>query len=111
MANTINTALYERLSFNLLNDIAPVASLMRLPNVVEDGSRVHRPTSSPGRISFASSGVGSSIHMSGELSKAMTKIDRRRPCVQGLFNLLFYELFDSFRCLKATGISLIEGGW
>jgi hypothetical protein len=49
--------------------------------------------------------------MSGELFKAMAKIDRRRPCVQGLFNLLFYELLDSFRCLKATGISLIEGGW
>jgi len=31
--------------------------------------------------------------------------------VQGLFNLLFYELLDSFRCLKATGISLIEGCW
>ena len=35
MANTINTALYERLSFNLLNDIAPVASFMRVPNVME----------------------------------------------------------------------------
>ena len=34
-----------------------------------------------------------------------------RMCVQGLFNLLFYELLDSFRCLKATGILLIEGGW
>jgi hypothetical protein len=49
--------------------------------------------------------------MSGELFKAMAKIDRRRPCVQGLFNLLFYELLDSFRCLKATGILLIDGGW
>jgi tripartite-type tricarboxylate transporter receptor subunit TctC len=68
-------------------------------------------TANPGRISFASSGVGSSIHMSGELFKAMAKIDRRRPCVQGLFNLLFYELLDSFRCLKATGILLIDGGW
>src|SRR5262245_53042390 len=35
VANTINTALYERLSFNLLNDIAPVASFMRVPNVME----------------------------------------------------------------------------
>src|ERR1700730_6954607 len=84
VANTINTALYEKLSFNLLTDIVPVASFMRVPNVMEVTSSLPLKSvpqfiayarANPGRISFASSGVGSSIHMSGELFKAMAKID------------------------------------
>ena len=84
VANTINAALYEKLNFNLLNDIAPVASFMRVPNVMEVTPSLPVKTvpefiayarANPGKISFASSGVGSSIHMSGELFKAMAKID------------------------------------
>jgi Tripartite tricarboxylate transporter family receptor len=84
VANAINTALYEKLNFNLLNDIVPVASFMRVPDVMEVTLSLPIKTvpefiayarANPGKISFASSGVGSSIHMSGELFKAMAKID------------------------------------
>jgi len=84
VANSINTALYERLNVNLLADIVPVASFMRVPNVMEVTPSLPVKTvpefiayakANPGKISFASSGVGSSIHMSGELFKAMANID------------------------------------
>jgi tripartite-type tricarboxylate transporter receptor subunit TctC len=93
VANTINTALYERLNFNLLNDIAPVASFMRVPNVMEVTPSLPVKTvpefiayakANPGKISFASSGVGSSIHMSGELFKAMAKIDMLHVPYRGI---------------------------
>jgi tripartite-type tricarboxylate transporter receptor subunit TctC len=84
VANAINTALYEKLSFNLLGDIAPVAGFMRVPNVMEVTPSLPVKTvpefiayakANPGKLSFASSGVGSSIHMSGELFKAMAQVD------------------------------------
>src|ERR1700732_5032418 len=93
VANAINTALYEKLNFNLLNDIVPVASFMRVPNVMEVTLSLPVKTvpefiayarANPGRISFASSGVGSSIHMSGELFKAMAKIDMLHVPYRGI---------------------------
>src|SRR5215467_13407189 len=84
VANSINTALYERLSFNLLTDIVPIASFMRVPNVMEVTPSLPVKTvpefiayakANPGRISFASSGVGSSIHMSGELFKTLANVE------------------------------------
>jgi tripartite-type tricarboxylate transporter receptor subunit TctC len=93
VANTINTALYERLNFDLLRDIAPAASFMRVPNVMEVTPSLPVKTvpefiayaqANPGQISFASSGVGSSIHMSGELFKAMAKIDMLHVPYRGI---------------------------
>ena len=93
VANAINTALYEKLNFNLLNDIVPVASFMRVPNVMEVTPSLPVKTvpefiayakANPGKISFASSGVGSSIHMSGELFKAMAKIDMLHVPYRGI---------------------------
>jgi len=93
VANAINTALYEKLNFNLLNDIVPVASFMRVPNVMEVTLSLPVKTvpefiayakANPGKISFASSGVGSSIHMSGELFKAMAKIDMLHVPYRGI---------------------------
>src|SRR5262249_34961171 len=96
VANTINAALYERLSFNLLNDITPIASFMRVPNVMEVTPSLPVKTvpefiayakANPGKISFASSGVGSSIHMSGELFKAMAKINMTTPVIRSMTGL------------------------
>jgi tripartite-type tricarboxylate transporter receptor subunit TctC len=93
VANTINTALYEKLSFNLLTDIMPVASFMRVPNVMEVTPSLPVKTvpefiayakANPGRISFASSGVGSSLHMSGELFKAMAKVEMLHVPYRGI---------------------------
>jgi len=80
-ANAINTTLYEKLSFNFVQDIAPVAGLIRVPNVMEINPSVPAKTvpefiayakANPGKINLASSGNGTSIHMSGELFKMMT---------------------------------------
>jgi tripartite-type tricarboxylate transporter receptor subunit TctC len=123
VANTINTALYERLSFNLLNDIAPVASFMRVPNVMEVTPSLPVQTvpefiayakANPGKISFASSGVGSSIHMSGELFKAMAKIDMlhvpyRGIAAGGLSDLMTGVVHVAFDNLPSS-IELIRSG-
>jgi tripartite-type tricarboxylate transporter receptor subunit TctC len=83
-ANAINTTLYEKLNFNYLRDMAPVAGLIRFPNVMEVHPSVPVKTvpefiayakANPGKLNFASSGNGSTIHMSGELFKMMTGID------------------------------------
>ena len=80
-ANAINTTLYEKLSFSFVRDIAPVAGLIRVPNVMEVNPSVPAKTvpefiayakANPGKINMASSGNGTSIHMSGELFKMMT---------------------------------------
>jgi tripartite-type tricarboxylate transporter receptor subunit TctC len=82
-ANAINATLYERLPYNFIQDIAPVAGLIRFPNVMEVNPSVPAKTvpefiayakANPGRINMASSGNGSTIHMSGELFKMMTGV-------------------------------------
>ena len=81
--NAINATLYERLNFNFIRDIAPVASIMRVPNVMEVNPSFPARTvpefiayakANSGKLNFASSGVGASNHMSGELFKVMTGI-------------------------------------
>lgn len=83
-ANAINATLYDKLNFNFLRDIAPVAGLIRFPNVVVVNPSVPVKTipefiayakAHPGRLNMASSGNGSTIHMSGELFKMMTGVD------------------------------------
>ncbi|HUI96143.1 MAG TPA: tripartite tricarboxylate transporter substrate binding protein [Xanthobacteraceae bacterium] len=82
--NAIGTTLYKHLPFDFLQDAAPVAGLMRLANVmvVPPSLPVHSVAefiayakAHPGDLSFASSGNGTSVHMSGELFKAMTGIE------------------------------------
>ena len=82
--NTINTTLYEKLSFNFSRDIIPVASLVRTPCVMVVHPSVPAQTVSkfiayakanPGKINMASGGIGTVTHVSGELFKMMTGID------------------------------------
>ena len=93
VANTINSALYEKLSFNLLTDIMPVASFMRVPNVMEVTPSlpvtsvtefIAYAKANPGKISYASSGVGSSLHMAGELFKALAKVQMQHVPYRGI---------------------------
>ena len=83
-ANAINTTLYANLNFDFIRDIAPVAGFIRVPNVMEVNPSVPAKTvaefiayakANPGKINLASSGSGTSIHMSGELFKMMTGVD------------------------------------
>src|SRR3954467_7566759 len=95
--NAISTSLYKKLPYDFIRDTAPVASIMQLTNmmVVPMGLPVKTVQefidyckANPGKISFASSGIGTSVHMSAELFKALTKVemttcpigDRRQQC-------------------------------
>jgi tripartite-type tricarboxylate transporter receptor subunit TctC len=83
-ANGINATLYKNLNFNFIRDIAPVAGLVRAPNVMEVTNSLPVKTvkefidyckANPGKINMASSGSGTSVHLSGELFKFMTGCD------------------------------------
>jgi tripartite-type tricarboxylate transporter receptor subunit TctC len=83
-ANAINASLYEKLSFNFIRDITPVASVVRGPGVMEVNPAVPAKTipefiayakANPGRINLASSGPGTVSHVAGELFKMMAGID------------------------------------
>jgi tripartite-type tricarboxylate transporter receptor subunit TctC len=80
-ANFINTSLYANLNFNFIRDIAPVASFLRVPNVMTVAKEVPAKTvaefiafvkANPGKVNLASSGNGTSVHLSGEMFMAMT---------------------------------------
>jgi tripartite-type tricarboxylate transporter receptor subunit TctC len=80
-ANTINASLYKKLNFNFLKDIEPVANVIEVPNVMEVNPAVPAKTvaefiayvkANPDKVNVASSGNGTSIHLSGELFKMMT---------------------------------------
>lgn len=80
-ANGINASLYKKLSFNFIRDIAPVAGLVRTPNVmvVTNGLPVKTVAefiayckANPSKVNMASSSSGTSTHLSGELFKSMT---------------------------------------
>ncbi|MBW7961929.1 tripartite tricarboxylate transporter substrate binding protein [Bradyrhizobium sp. BR 10261] len=82
--NAISTSLYKKLPFDFLRDTTPVASIMQLTNMLVVSNAMPVKTvqefidyckANPGKISFASSGNGTSVHMSAELFKAMTKCD------------------------------------
>jgi tripartite-type tricarboxylate transporter receptor subunit TctC len=82
--NAISASLYKKLPFDFIRDTAPVAGIMRLTNIMVIPPSMPWKTvadfiaygkANPGKISFASSGNGTSVHMSGELFKAMTGID------------------------------------
>ena len=83
-SNAINTTLYDNLSFNFIRDIAPVAGLVGVPNVMEVNPSVPAKTvpefiayakANPGRLNMASAGVGGTPHVAGELFKAMAGVD------------------------------------
>ncbi|MGB8110065.1 MAG: tripartite tricarboxylate transporter substrate binding protein [Pseudolabrys sp.] len=80
-ANTINASLYKHLNFNFLRDIAPVGGFIRVPNVMEVNPSVPAKNvaefiayvkANPDKVNVASSGNGTSIHLSGELFKMIT---------------------------------------
>lgn len=82
-ANTVNASLYKKLNFNFIRDTDPVAGFVRVPNVMEVHPSVPVKTvaefidyvkANPGKVNMASSGNGTSIHLSGMLFMGMTGI-------------------------------------
>ena len=82
--NTVNSTLYDNLSFDLIRDIAPVAGTLRSPNVMAVNPSVPAKTvpefiayakANPGKLNMASVGNGSSSHVAGELFKALAGVD------------------------------------
>jgi tripartite-type tricarboxylate transporter receptor subunit TctC len=82
--NAISASLYKKLPFDFIRDTVPVASFMQVPNLLVVSNAMPVKTvrelidyckANPGKVSFASSGNGTSVHMSAELFKAMTKCD------------------------------------
>ena len=82
--NAISASLYKHLSFDFMRDTVPVAMFTQVPNMMVVSNAMPVKTvrefidyckANPGKISFASSGNGTTVHMSAELFKAMTKCD------------------------------------
>jgi tripartite-type tricarboxylate transporter receptor subunit TctC len=83
-ANFINTTFYRKLNFNFIREIAPVAGIVRVPNIMEISPTVPANSVSefityakanPGKLSMASGGNGAASHVSGELFKMMTGVN------------------------------------
>ena len=82
--NAISTSLDKKLPFDFMRDTVPVASIMQLTNMLVVSNAMPVKTvqelidycrANPGNVSYASSGYGTSVHMSAELFKALTRIE------------------------------------
>jgi tripartite-type tricarboxylate transporter receptor subunit TctC len=82
--NAINATLYDKLGFDFLRDVAPVAGIMRVPSLLVVNSTIPAKTlpefiayakANPGKVNMASAGNGSPSHVAGELIKMMAGID------------------------------------
>jgi len=91
-ANAINATLYPKLNFNFLNDFDPVAGIVRVPNVMTVTKNfpaknvqefIEYAKKNPGKINMASSGAGTSVHLSGEMFKYMAGIDMKHVPYKG----------------------------
>ena len=120
-ANMINATFYRDLSFDFMRDITPVAGLVRLPLVLEINPSVPVKTvaeliayakANPGKVNFASAGVGTSLHLAAELFNMMTgtkmihvpyrgSAPALTDLLAGQVQVLFDNLFTSLEHIKA----------
>jgi tripartite-type tricarboxylate transporter receptor subunit TctC len=121
-ANAINASLYVKLNFVFLRDIAPVAGFARVPNVMVVPPDFPAKTvaefiayakANPGKVNMASSGNGTSVHLSGELFKAMTGVELQHvpyrgsaPAITDLLGGRVQVMFDNM----PSSISHIKSG-
>lgn len=121
-ANAINATLYPKLPFNFLEDMVPVGGLIRVPNVMtvtrnfpakNVAEFIDYGKKNPGKINMASSGSGTSVHLSGELFKYMTGIEMKHipykgagPAINDLIPGQVDVLFDNMPSI----IGHIRGG-
>jgi tripartite-type tricarboxylate transporter receptor subunit TctC len=90
--NAVNATLYDKLGFNFISDLAPVAGVVRFPNVMTVGASFPAKTvaefiayakANPGKINHGSSGNGTTQHLAGELFKTMTGVDLQHVPYKG----------------------------
>jgi len=109
-AHAINVTLYEKLNYNLVRDIAPVAAVAHIPNVMEVNPSFPAKTvpefivyakANPGKVNMASGGNGTAAHVAGELFKMMTGVDMVHvpyrgspPALTDLFGGQVHVIFD-----------------
>jgi tripartite-type tricarboxylate transporter receptor subunit TctC len=128
-ANASNASLYANLKFNFIRDIAPIAGIVRVPNIMLVNQSLPVKTipefiayakANPGKISMASAGIGSTGHLAGELTKMMAGIDfvhvpyrGNAPAITDLLSgqvqILFASLPSSIeyvRAGKARGLAV-----
>jgi tripartite-type tricarboxylate transporter receptor subunit TctC len=121
-ANAINASLYDKLSFNFIRDIAPVAGIMRVANVMAVHPLVPAKSvpefiayakKNPGKINMASGGIGTANHVSGELFKLLTGVDMvhvpYRGVAPSLVDLIGGQVQVNFSGLPAA-IEYIRAG-
>jgi tripartite-type tricarboxylate transporter receptor subunit TctC len=115
--NAINATLYDKLNFNLIRDIAPVASIHREPFVMEVNPSVPVKTvpefithakANPGKSNMASAGIGSGNHIAGELFKMMTGVNLVHVPYRGAGPALIDLLGGQVQVMFATMSSSIE---
>ena len=120
--NAINATLYEKLNFDFIRDLAPVAGLIRFPNIIDLNPAFPAKTipefiayarANPGKVNMATSGNGTSQHLSGELFKLMTGVSLihvpYRGAPQALTDLVGGQVQVSFDPLPPA-IELIKSG-
>jgi tripartite-type tricarboxylate transporter receptor subunit TctC len=102
-SSAINATLYDKLNFNFIRDIAPVAAVLRSPNVMVVNPLVPAKSvpefiayakANPGKLSMASSTTGGTDHLSGELFKAMAGVDMVQVPYRGGGAALFSDLIS-----------------
>ena len=108
--NTINATLYNNLNFNFTRDIAPIAGVMSVPNVLVVNPSVPAKSvlelialakSSPGKLNIANSGLGSTAHIAGDLFKMMTGTD--------MVNVPYHGGPDMFASLMGGQVQVLFG--
>jgi tripartite-type tricarboxylate transporter receptor subunit TctC len=116
-ANAVNATLYHNLNFNFIRDIAPVASISREPLVVVVNPSVPVRTipdliahakANPGKLNMASSGIGTSVHVAGELFKIMTGINMVHVPYRGAAPAITDLIAGQMQVMFATLPSSIE---
>jgi tripartite-type tricarboxylate transporter receptor subunit TctC len=121
-ANAINASLYKNLPFDFIRDMTPVAGFIRVPNVMEVNPNVPARTvkefidyakANPGKVNLGSSGIGTSVHLSGALFMMMTGVDLvhvpYRGSAPALTDLLGNQVQVMFDNLPSS-LGHIQGG-
>ena len=113
--NAVNATFYENLNFNFMSDIAPVAGIIRVPFVMEINPSIPAKTvpefiayakANPGKINMASGGIGTSVHIAGELFKMMAGVNLvhvpYRGSAPALTDMISGQVHDMFDILTSS---------